>query len=100
VFNKIWKRKKLVGGMLKILARHSSEYNKYIDTDASLFENEFIVPDITAKLLSCRINGTQEKDRENICYTHDNFKLITIIIPSLEIENVISFYPTSLTQLI
>jgi hypothetical protein len=93
IINKINKQNMLIGGILKILARHASEYNKYHETDASIFQSSFILPDIIAKLISCRSKGTLEIENISNCYTYDDYKLVTRPILNGEIEDIITFYP-------
>lgn len=87
--------KLLVGGVLKVLARHDREYNKHPQTDAILFDEKIIVPDIVQELINCKVTGSVKQVENRKVYTNGGYKLITEILPRTNIEDIISFYPTT-----
>jgi hypothetical protein len=81
----------LIGGILKILAKHSPDYNQYCNYNGSLFNNS-IVPEIITNILDCRLNAEVISNQKNTTYTHNDFKLVTTQT-SFDFEDIISFYP-------
>lgn len=92
VLNNIGKdRNYIIGGILKILAKHSPDYNKYKYYDGSLFD-DLIVPDILNAIIVCRIYGSKMVEHNAIIYTSGNYKLVTKKIDD-NFDDIITFHP-------
>ncbi|MEI7978787.1 MAG: hypothetical protein WCI53_08070 [Bacteroidota bacterium] len=92
IFNSIGKEKNfIIGGILKILAKHSPDYNKFEEYKYPLFDN-LIVPDIINEICSCRFVDGLVKPKGEIIYINNQYKLVTKKIIN-DIEDIISFYP-------
>ncbi|MFN9114783.1 MAG: hypothetical protein ACK5XN_32370 [Bacteroidota bacterium] len=84
---------KLSGGILKLLAVHSKQYNLKPKKNNSFFKQEQTVFEIITSIIICREYGKWSRDNRGNTYLWNGYNLGTEYFMNSDIENIKTFYP-------